>query len=160
MKCNMILILTRTGTRTDPTLLWTEPRDGERPDLAVFTRDSLGLVPRESLRFMEASLSQRSSSSRTSFSIWSRFTSSSLRPALSLCQNKLKTIRTMNHKLPYIYLGKGGWCKHCTNTTRRHTSVMLSRSLAIVSRLFSLAFSMASSLTRTASIFDTMLPME
>ena len=40
------------------------------------------------------------------------------------------------------------------------TSVMLSSSLAMVSRLFSLAFSIASSLTRTASILDTMLPIE
>lgn len=40
------------------------------------------------------------------------------------------------------------------------TSAMESSNLAIVSRLFNFAFSMASSLTRTASIFDTMLPME
>lgn len=41
-----------------------------------------------------------------------------------------------------------------------HTSVMLSSNLAMVSRRFNLAFSMASSLTRTASILDTILPME
>lgn len=40
------------------------------------------------------------------------------------------------------------------------TSAMESSNLAIVSRLFNFAFSMASSLTRTASILDTMLPME
>ena len=40
------------------------------------------------------------------------------------------------------------------------TSVMLSRILPIVSLLFNFAFSMASSLTSTASIFETMLPME
>ena len=41
-----------------------------------------------------------------------------------------------------------------------HTSVILSRSLAIVSLRFNLAFSIASNLTRTASIFETILPIE
>lgn len=40
------------------------------------------------------------------------------------------------------------------------TSAMESSSLAMVSRRLSLAFSMASSLTNTASILDTILPME
>lgn len=41
-----------------------------------------------------------------------------------------------------------------------HTSVILSKSLFMVSRLWTLALSIASSFTSTASIFDTMLPME
>ena len=40
------------------------------------------------------------------------------------------------------------------------TSVMLSSIFPIVSLRFNFAFSMASSLTKTASILDTMLPME
>ena len=40
------------------------------------------------------------------------------------------------------------------------TSVMLSRILLMVSRRFDLARSMASSLTSTASILETMLPIE
>ena len=50
-----------------------DARDGDpRLDLAVGARETAGLA---SPRFIDASLSQRSSSSRTSFSIWSRFKS-------------------------------------------------------------------------------------
>lgn len=41
-----------------------------------------------------------------------------------------------------------------------HTSVMLSNILPIVSLRLSFAFSIASNLTRTASILETMLPIE
>lgn len=64
----------------EPAEAW-EARDGDpRLDLAVAAREPLGLLS----RFMDASLSQRSNSSRTSLSIWSRFRSRSLRSLRSL----------------------------------------------------------------------------
>lgn len=83
-------------------------RDGDpRLDLAVGAREPAGLA---SPRFIDASLSQRSSSSRTSFSIWSRFKSLSPCSPRPFCWRKqkrhLRRERTVPETTLYLYLIK------------------------------------------------------
>lgn len=78
------------------------------------------------------------------------------------------TLRRVRNIESVTSRGKKPWRENASNFVKFRdcysycllTSAMESSNLAIVSRLFSFAFSMASSLTRTASILDTMLPME
>ena len=82
-----------------------DARDGDpRLDLAVGARETAGLA---SPRFIDASLSQRSSSSRTSFSIWSRFKSLSPCSPRPFCWRKqtrpLRRERTVLRKyFPFL----------------------------------------------------------
>ena len=83
-----------------------DARDGDpRLDLAVAARETAGLA---SPRFIDASLSQRSSSSRTSFSIWSRFKSLSPCSPRPFCWRKekrhLRRERTVPETTLYLYL--------------------------------------------------------
>lgn len=83
-----------------------DARDGDpRLDLAVGARETAGLA---SPRFIDASLSQRSSSSRTSFSIWSRFKSLSPCSPRPFCWRKekrhLRRERTVPETTLYLYL--------------------------------------------------------